>query len=127
MTRLSSTSLTAFLLIACGVLYSGAASAVPAIWEAQLGATVTNAAIVPALDDQDDLDTGTDLSFGTLSFPFAGTTYTDIDVLNISSNGFISLGASNGSDPAASATPAGDRYQPAHRALLDRPRPDSRG
>ena len=109
MTRLSSTSLKALLLIACSALYAGAASAVPAIWEAQLGATVTSAAAAPALDDQDNLDTGIDLSFGSMSFPFPDPTqpsgvrtYTGADVLNISSNGFISLGGSNGSDPAPS-------------------------
>ncbi len=41
----------------------------------------------------DDVD---DSTFGTFSFPFAATTYTGADILSISSNGFISLGGSNG-------------------------------
>ena len=31
-----------------------------------------------------------------MSFPFDGTTYTGADILNISSNGVISLGGDNG-------------------------------
>ncbi|MGB5442285.1 MAG: hypothetical protein WBN57_06625, partial [Gammaproteobacteria bacterium] len=115
MTRLSSTYLKVLLLIAGSALYSGAVSAVPAIWEAQLGATVTTVPavtppdFVPALDDEDDADADTIMGFGTMSFPFPDPSdpsgvrvYTGADVLNISSNGFISLGGSNGDDPVPS-------------------------
>ena len=108
MTRLSSTHLKTFLLIAGIGLYSGAVNAVPAIWEAQLGATVTDTTpapalpALPALDKKDDATIS--LSFGSMKFPLYGTTYTGTDVLNISSNGFISLGGSNGSDATASGS-----------------------
>ena len=98
MTRLSSTYLKALLLIAGSALYSGAVSAVPAIWEAQLGATVTTIA-APALDNSDNANTGTVIKFGSMSFLFAGITYTGttgpLSSLNISDNGYISLGGSN--------------------------------
>jgi hypothetical protein len=62
----------------------------PGIWEAQTGATLPGQAL-------DNVDNGTvNLTFGSLSFPFAGAVYTGNDTLNISSNGFISLGGSNG-------------------------------
>ena len=71
MTRLSSTHLKAFLLIAGIGLYSGAANAVPAIWEAQLGATVTDTTPDPAEPALDKNDNATiSLSFGTMAFPF---------------------------------------------------------
>ena len=86
-------------------LYSGAVNAVPAIWEAQLGATVTDTTLIPAEPALDREDNATiSLVFGTMAFPFtdpsagpaAIRTYTGADVLNISSNGFISLGGNNG-------------------------------
>ncbi len=69
----------------------------PPIWESRIGTTIDG----QALDNQDELSV--DLNFDTLSFPFAGTTYNGADVLNISSNGFISLGGDNGPDSSPSA------------------------
>jgi len=80
-------------------LYTGTSLAAPAIWETQIGSTVTDTAPLPPtpfLDDTDDADTGTEITFGDMTFPFNGTDY---KVLSISSNGLISLGGSNGSDP----------------------------
>jgi len=54
-------------------------------WEADYG---------DALGLEDDDTYGT--TFGTFSFPFAGTTYTGEDPLYVSSNGFVSLGGDNG-------------------------------
>jgi hypothetical protein len=82
-----------------GWLFSAASLAAPAIWEAQIGPTVTDTDPLPPtpfLDDTDDADTGIEITFGDMTFPFDGTDY---NVLSISSNGLISLGGSNGSDP----------------------------
>ena len=95
--------------LAC--LFSAASLATPAVWEAQLGATITNLLQNPALDRADDADTGNTLTFGSMSFPFDGTTYSGTDVLAISSNGLISLGGSNGADAGGSpATLLGYTY-----------------
>jgi hypothetical protein len=85
-----------------GCLFSAASLAAPAIWEAQLGATITDRLQNPALDRVDDADTGNTLTFGSMSFPFDGTIYTGSDLLAISSNGLISLGGSNGADAGGS-------------------------
>ncbi len=85
-----------------GCLFSAASLATPAVWEAQLGATITDNLMRPALDNRDNADTGNALTFGSMSFPFDGTTYTGPDVLAISSNGLISLGGSNGADAGGS-------------------------
>jgi len=91
-----------------GCLYTGASYAAPAIWEAQIGSTVTDTVpLLPTsfLDDTDDADTGIEITFDDMSFQFVdgtvdGFTYTGNDAISISSNGLISLGGSNGSDPA---------------------------
>ncbi|MBI1851028.1 MAG: hypothetical protein HYR85_11860, partial [Planctomycetes bacterium] len=60
----------------------------PPIWEPNYGAPL-------ALTDDSTFDT----TFGFLnsfSFPFAGTTYSGAAILSIASNGFVSLGGSNG-------------------------------
>ena len=80
------------MLLALGIAVTQATAvfAQPAIWEAQTGATLRGQAL-------DNVDNGTvNLTFGSMSFPFAGKTYTGNDILNISSNGFISLGGDNG-------------------------------
>ena len=68
--------------------------------------TITDAAVLlgTGLNFSDDDDSDNDITFGTFSFPFAGTTYTGNDVFNISSNGFVSLGGDNGSDFTPSST-----------------------
>ena len=89
-------------LLACflAVTQSTAVFAQPDIWEAQTGATLPGQAL-------DNVNDGTvNLTFGSMSFPFAGAVYTGNDTLNISSNGFLSLGGSNGNgccdgDPTA--------------------------
>ncbi|HET6464309.1 MAG TPA: hypothetical protein VFH55_01705, partial [Nitrospiria bacterium] len=68
-------------------------SSPPAIWEASLGSTILSGGHL----DNDDNNTA-DITFGTFSFPFGGTTYTGSDILSISSNGFVSLGGDNGAD-----------------------------
>ena len=85
----------AIMLLALGIaaIQSTAVFAQPPIWEAQTGATLPDQATL------DNVDNGTTLNlitFGSMSFPFAGKTYTGNDILNISSNGFISLGGDNG-------------------------------
>jgi hypothetical protein len=92
-------AMAGLLALALG-LASAAALAQPAIWEAEFGTTLPG----QALDNADNLTVN--LSFGSLAFPFAGAVYTGADVLNISSNGFLSLGGNNGAgccdgDPAA--------------------------
>ncbi len=62
-------------------------------WESDIGAALGLG------DDETNIST-----FGTFSFPFAGTTHTGSDVLSISSNGFISLGGDNGSDYSSDPT-----------------------
>jgi hypothetical protein len=84
----------AALALGAAIAYSGALRAQPPVWETRIGATVTGQAL-------DDVNDGTvNLTFGSMSFPFAGKTYTGTtganSVLNISSNGFISLGGDNG-------------------------------
>jgi len=69
---------------------STAVFAQPPVWEAQTGSTLPGQAL-------DNINNGiVNLTFGSMSFPFAGKTYTGGDILNISSNGFISLGGNNG-------------------------------
>ena len=82
----------AIMLLALGIAatQSTAVRAQPAVWESQTGATLPG----QALDNVND-DT-VSLTFGSMSFPFAGKTYTGNDILNIASNGFISLGGDNG-------------------------------
>ena len=78
-------SVAAVLLLQAGMVFAR-----PPIWESRLGATVPG----QALDNRND---GTvSLTFETMSFPFDGIVYTGNDILNISSNGFISLGGDNG-------------------------------
>jgi len=80
------------MLLALGIAatLSTAVFAQPPVWEAQTGATLPGQAL-------DNVNDGTvNLTFGSMSFPFAGKTYTGNDTLNISSNGFISLGGDNG-------------------------------
>lgn len=59
----------------------------PAIWESNFGVDLN-------LSD----DSTNSVNFGTFAFPFAGTTYTGTDILDVSSNGFVSIGGSNGND-----------------------------
>jgi hypothetical protein len=59
----------------------------PAIWEPDFGTDLN-------LSD----DSTSSVPFGTFSFPFAGIIYTGTDILDVSSNGFVSLGGSNGND-----------------------------
>jgi len=78
------------LTLGIAAIQSTAVCAQPLIWEAQTGATLPGQAL-------DNVNDGTvNLTFGSMSFPFAGKTYTGGDILNISSNGFISLGGNNG-------------------------------
>jgi hypothetical protein len=82
----------ASMLLTLGIAatQSTAVFAQPPVWEAQTGATLPGQAL-------DDVNDGTvNLTFGSMSFPFAGKTYTGNDILNISSNGFISPGGDNG-------------------------------
>jgi hypothetical protein len=94
----------AIMLLALGIAaaQSTAVWAQPPVWESQTGATLPG----QALDNVDNGATLNQITFGSMSFPFAGKTYTSNDTLNISSNGFISLGGDNGpgccdGDPAA--------------------------
>jgi hypothetical protein len=101
------------VLLALGIsaTQSVAVFAQPPIWEAQTGATLPGQAL-------DNVDNGTvSLEFGSMSFPFEGTVYTGNDILNISSNGFISLGGNNGDgccdgDPAVLVGGAFPRIAP---------------
>ena len=82
----------AIMLLTLGIAatQSTAVYAQPPIWESQTGATLPGQAL-------DNVNDGTvNLTFGSMSFPFEGKTYTGNDILNISSNGFISLGGNNG-------------------------------
>jgi hypothetical protein len=82
------------MLLALGIATTRSSSvfAQPPVWESQTGATLPGQAL-------DNVNDGTvNLTFGSMSFPFAGKTYTGNDILNISSNGFISLGGDNGPD-----------------------------
>jgi hypothetical protein len=63
------------------------AQAAPLLWESSFGSDLG------LTDDSTAL-----WSFGTMSFSFAGTTYTGASVLAVSSNGFISLGGDNDDD-----------------------------
>ena len=67
-------------------------SSAPPTWESRLGATIRGTG--GGLDDADDATITR--TFGSLSFPFDGVTYTGASTLSISSNGFISLGGDNG-------------------------------
>ena len=67
-------------------------SSAPPTWESRLGATIRGTG--GGLDDEDDATITR--TFGSLSFPFDGVTYTGASTLSISSNGFISLGGDNG-------------------------------
>jgi hypothetical protein len=90
MTRIPGTSLLIPLVFCFASIPVDIAFAQPPVWEAQTGATLPG----QALDNVDD--GSVNLDFGSMSFPFDGTTYTGTDILNISSNGFISLGGDNG-------------------------------
>lgn len=82
----------AIMLLALGIAatQSTAVYAQPPVWESQTGATLPGQAL-------DNVNDGiVNLTFGSMSFPFAGKTYTGGDILNISSNSFISLGGNNG-------------------------------
>ena len=97
---INGTLLSATLLLSAPFTI-GNASATPDAWEAQLGTTVParfliGAGIEKTLDDTNDGTTVDMLTFGSMSFPFAGTVYTGNAILSIASNGFISLGGDNG-------------------------------
>ncbi|MDH3900258.1 MAG: hypothetical protein OEU51_04330, partial [Gammaproteobacteria bacterium] len=90
MTRIAETVLSVLLALLLASTYTAAVFAQPTVWEAGLGTTLPGQAL-------DTVDNGTvSLAFGSMSFPFNGTIYTGADILNISSNGFISLGGDNG-------------------------------
>jgi hypothetical protein len=92
MTRNPATDLAMLLTLLLACLPSATVFAQPPVWEAQIGATLPGQAL-------DTVDNGTaSLTFGSMSFPFNGITYTGADILNISSNGFLSLGGDNGDD-----------------------------
>ena len=103
----------AIMLLALGIAatQSSAVYAQPPVWESQTGATLPGQAL-------DNVNDGiVNLTFGSMSFPFAGKTYTGADILNISSNGFISLGGDNGNgccdgDPTALVQGAFPRITP---------------
>ena len=103
----------AIMLLALGIAttQSSAVYAQPPVWESQTGATLPGQAL-------DDVNDGiVNLTFGSMSFPFEGKTYTGADILNISSNGFISLGGDNGNgccdgDPTALVQGAFPRIAP---------------
>ncbi len=84
------------MLLALGIAatQNTAVFAQPPVWESQTGATLPGQALDNVNDDI------VNLTFGSMSFPFAGKTYTGNDILNISSNGFISLAVTTA--PAAS-------------------------
>lgn len=106
MTRITGSIISVMLALLVASTYAGSVFAQPPIWEAQLGATLPGQAL-------DNVGDGTaSFAFGTMSFPFNGITYTDADILNISSNGFISLGGDNG-DGCCDGNPAdlvGDQF-----------------
>jgi hypothetical protein len=84
------TAIPMLLILGIAIVHTAAVFAQPPVWEEQTGATLPGQAL-------DNIDNGTvNLTFGSMSFPFAGRTYTGNDILNISSNGFISLGGDNG-------------------------------
>ena len=103
----------AIMLLALGIAatQSSAVYAQPPVWESQNGATLPGQAL-------DNVNDGiVNLTFGSMSFPFEGKTYTGADILNISSNGFISLGGDNGNgccdgDPTALVQGAFPRIAP---------------
>jgi hypothetical protein len=103
----------AIMLLALGIAatQSTVVYAQPPVWESQTGATLPG----QALDNVNDRTVN--LTFGSMSFPFKDKTYTGNDILNISSNGFISLGGDNGpgccdGDPAALTGDAFPRIAP---------------
>jgi hypothetical protein len=65
----------------------------PPTWESAIGHTIFSGGILDNADDQE-----ANLTFGSFSFPFAGTTYTGGNTLSISSNGSVNLGGDNGDD-----------------------------
>lgn len=75
--------------------WSIAAIAQPAVWETDFGSDL-------GLGD----DSTADVALADFTFPFQGTTYTGADIINVSSNGFISINGDNGSDCCA-GNPAG--------------------
>ena len=86
------TAIPMLLILGIAIVHTATVFAQPPVWEEQTGATLPGQAL-------DNIDNGTTLNlikFGSMSFPFAGRTYTGNDILNISSNGFISLGGDNG-------------------------------
>jgi hypothetical protein len=105
------TAAPVLLALGIAVIQSTAVCAQPPVWEAQIGATLPGQAL-------DNVDNGTvNLTFGSMSFPFGGAVYTGNDTLNISSNGFLSLGGDNGDgccdgDPAALTGDAFPRIAP---------------
>ena len=66
---------------------SNAVGQQPSIWESNFGIDLN-------LSD----DSTASVPFDTFAFPFAGNVFTGSDVLDVSSNGFVSLGGSNGDD-----------------------------
>ena len=114
-------SLAAILATCC--LISATASAQnqpPQIFETNFGTPLN-------LTD----DSTTAVMFGSFVFPFAGSVFTGSDVLDISSNGFLSLGGSNGNDccngdlneflndPFARISPLWADIDPANTAMDD--------
>ncbi|MGD2056406.1 MAG: hypothetical protein PVJ15_06325 [Gammaproteobacteria bacterium] len=100
-------AISAALFTCClAALQSSAVFAQPGVWEAQTGATLPG----QALDNVNDGTTLNLIKFNSMSFPFAGTVYTGNDTLNISSNGFLSLGGSNG-DGCVNLDCSGDPQQ----------------
>ena len=77
----------ALICVSFLLTHSNAVGQQPAIWESDFGSDLN------LFDD----DTASVL-FGTFSFPFGGDVFTGADVLDVSSNGFVSLGGSNGND-----------------------------
>ena len=86
------TAIPILLILGIAIVHTAAVYAQPTVWESQTGATLPG----QALDNVDNGTTLNQIKFGSMSFPFEGKTYTGNDTLNISSNGFISLGGDNG-------------------------------
>jgi len=86
------TAIPMLLILGIAIVHTAAVYAQPTVWESQTGATLPG----QALDNVDNGTTLNQIKFGSMSFPFEAKTYTGNDTLNISSNGFISLGGDNG-------------------------------
>lgn len=79
----------AIAAVAAAALIAPPAVAAPPIWEPNFGT---------ALNLTDDSTIGQTFASLNFSFTFVGVTYSGAQELYVSSNGFISLGADNGSD-----------------------------